>query len=62
MLLYILILSVFQSMTGLECGHLFCEHCWNDYLRTKVLDEGIGQTISCAAHACDILVDDGTVM
>lgn len=55
-------LSDFQSMTGLECGHLFCEHCWNDYLRTKVLDEGIGQTISCAAHACDILVDDGTVM
>jgi ariadne-1 len=24
--------------------------------------EGMGQTISCAAHKCDILVDDNTVM
>lgn len=26
------------------------------------MEEGIGQTISCAAHGCDILVDDQTVM
>ena len=26
------------------------------------MEEGVGQTIACAAHGCDILVDDATVM
>lgn len=51
-----------NDMTGLECGHRFCSQCWMEYLTTKVMDEGMGQTISCAAHGCDILVDDATVM
>ncbi|KAF6211188.1 hypothetical protein GE061_014303 [Apolygus lucorum] len=49
-------------MTGLECGHRFCTQCWGEYLTTKIMEEGVGQTIACAAHACDILVDDATVM
>lgn len=53
---------VLKDMTGLECGHRFCSQCWMEYLTTKVMDEGMGQTISCAAHGCDILVDDATVM
>ena len=53
---------VFQLMTGLECGHRFCQQCWTGYLTTKIMDEGMGQTIACAAHGCDILVDDQTVM
>jgi ariadne-1 len=49
-------------LTGLECGHRFCTQCWVEYLNTKIMQEGLGQTISCAAHRCDILVDDATVM
>lgn len=49
-------------MTGLECGHRFCTTCWGGYLTTKIMEEGVGQTIACAAHACDILVDDASVM
>lgn len=49
-------------MTGLECGHRFCTHCWGEYLTTKIMEEGLGQSISCAAHGCDILVDDVSVM
>lgn len=49
-------------MRGLECGHDFCTLCWTEYLTTKIMDEGMGQKISCAAHGCDILVDDMTVM
>lgn len=52
----------FQMMTGLECGHRFCTQCWGEYLTTKIMEEGVGQTIACAAHGCDILVDDATVM
>ncbi|XP_017089722.1 E3 ubiquitin-protein ligase ariadne-1 [Drosophila bipectinata] len=50
-----------DSMTGLECAHRFCLSCWREYLTTKIVAEGLGQTISCAAHGCDILVDDVTV-
>ena len=49
-------------MSGLECGHRFCVSCWAEYLTTKIMSEGIGQTISCAAHNCEILIDDATVM
>jgi len=48
-------------MSGLPCGHRFCGICWSEYLTTKIMDEGMGQTISCAAHGCSILVDDETV-
>ncbi|XP_055854750.1 E3 ubiquitin-protein ligase ariadne-1 isoform X1 [Episyrphus balteatus] len=50
-----------NTMTGLECGHRFCKPCWGEYLTTKIVTEGNGQSIACAAHGCDILVDDVTV-
>ncbi|CAF0775606.1 unnamed protein product [Didymodactylos carnosus] len=50
-----------HEMAGLECGHIFCTSCWQCYLTTKIMHEGIGQTISCPAK-CDILVDDKTVL
>lgn len=50
------------QMTGLECGHRFCTQCWNEYLTTKIMEEGVGQTIACPAHNCPILVDDETAM
>ena len=30
-------------MSGLECLHRFCKECWREYLKTKVMDEGMGQ-------------------
>lgn len=51
-----------SQMTGLECGHRFCYQCWNEYLTTKIMGEGVGQSIACAAHDCSILVDDETAM
>jgi len=38
------------------------KECWVNYLTTKIIEEGQGQKISCAAHGCDILVDDQTVI
>lgn len=49
-------------MTSLECAHRFCTACWSKYLTFKIMEEGVSDTISCAAHQCDILVDDATVM
>ncbi|XP_070504016.1 E3 ubiquitin-protein ligase ariadne-1-like [Chironomus tepperi] len=52
----------YTSMTGLQCGHRFCKSCWVEYLTTKIMEEGLCKSIACAAHGCDILVDDVTVM
>ncbi|CAK8697362.1 E3 ubiquitin-protein ligase arih1-like [Clavelina lepadiformis] len=49
-------------MTGLDCGHSFCKGCWSQYLCTKIIDEGMSQTISCPEFECDIIVDDAVVM
>lgn len=49
------------DLTGLECGHSFCVDCWRQYLKIKIMDEGIGQTIPCPSK-CDILVDDKLVL
>jgi ariadne-1 len=51
-----------ESMKGLECGHLFCCHCWASYLKVMVMDEGRAQTIFCPATSCDIVVDECTVL
>ena len=52
----------FQSMTGLECGHLYCTTCWTEYLTVKIMDEGASQSIQCPTGDCQMLVDDATVL
>lgn len=49
-------------MTGLGCQHHFCKGCWTEYLRSKIMDQGMSQTISCPAYGCEICVTDEMVM
>jgi len=51
-----------SSMTGLECGHLYCTTCWTEYLTVKIMDEGASQSIQCPTGDCQVLVDDATVL
>ena len=53
---------LFQMMTSLDCGHLFCNSCWCEYLTTKIMDDGASEMIGCPSFKCQILVDDRTVM
>ena len=48
-------------MFGLDCGHIFCNDCWTEYLRTKIMDEGTSEIIKCPDSNCDLLVDDETI-
>ena len=50
-----------SDMTGLECGDLYCNNCWLEYLKTKIMDEGTSQTISCPTIGCSSLIADQDV-
>lgn len=52
----------FEAMCGLECGHYFCQECWDSYLRVMVMCEGRSQSIQCPASHCSIVVDEATVL
>ncbi|KAG4077067.1 hypothetical protein HA402_016054 [Bradysia odoriphaga] len=49
-----------QRTTGLQCGHKFCQNCWNQYLTTKIVEYG-AQRIPCPDSKCAIIVEDGIV-
>ena len=51
-----------DSLTGMECGHVFCQECWDEYLKMKILEENTVQHIFCPSMECDILVDDKFVL
>ena len=50
-----------HEMCGLGCGHVFCKVCWQRYLTTKIMDEGIELSVPCPTE-CDDPVDDRTVL
>lgn len=51
-----------SHLIDMGCGHAFCHNCWMMYLSTKIMEEGQSGRITCAAHDCNMLVDDQTVM
>lgn len=51
----------FNPLTGLSCGHTFCNACWTNYLTIQIVSEGLSTAIQCPEEHCDILVDDETV-
>jgi len=50
-----------KMMTSLECGHLYCNACWGEYITVKVMEDGASQIV-CPTPECGILVDDKSVM
>lgn len=50
-----------ENTAALACGHRYCTSCWRTYLTAKI-EEGECQSITCAAHKCDIVMDDETLL
>ena len=51
-----------EDMFGLDCGHIYCKKCWNQYLTTKVMSEGVVNTITCAQTDCNVIADDDQIL
>lgn len=46
---------------GLRCGHVFCQPCYEHYLRQKIVEEGECRRILCPETGCDVVVDEPTI-
>ena len=45
-----------DQMTRVECGHVYCNTCWGQYITTKIVDDGV-ITFYCPG-GCDTVLDD----
>ncbi|KAG0370456.1 hypothetical protein BGZ54_006232 [Gamsiella multidivaricata] len=46
---------------GLQCGHIFCQACYEQYLTQKIVDEGECRRIRCPESGCAVLLDEHTI-
>ena len=45
----------------MPCGHLFCTHCWFNYLKTSILEAKV-DNIECMNHECNEEVSEDFIM
>ena len=41
----------------MKCGHLFCTHCWFNYLKTAITEAKVEQ-IKCMDHECKEILSE----
>ncbi|XP_066919215.1 uncharacterized protein [Clytia hemisphaerica] len=44
-----------------KCGHLFCNECWKEYLKSKITN-GSTKNITCLAYKCESVIDVVTLL
>ena len=50
-----------KKLNTLPCGHLFCTHCWFNYLKTSISEAKVDE-IKCMEHGCDEIVSEEFIM
>lgn len=49
-------------MTFLYCNHKFCNDCFRNYLKIKIMESGSSvDVITCPGHKCKFIVDECTI-
>ncbi|CAI5448040.1 unnamed protein product [Caenorhabditis angaria] len=43
----------YESLASLQCGHCFCEQCWNCHIESR-LSEGVATRIECMESECGV--------
>ena len=46
-----------KDLNRLKCGHLFCTHCWFNYLKTSISEAKVDK-IKCMDHGCNEIVSE----
>ena len=50
-----------KKYNSMPCGHLFCTHCWFNYLKTLILEAKVDK-IKCMEHGCQEIVSEEFIM
>ena len=50
-----------QKLNKMPCGHLFCTHCWFNYLKTSILEAKVDK-LKCMEHGCNEIVSEDFIM
>jgi ariadne-1 len=46
-----------------RCGHCsFCNDCYTQYLTTKIVEEGVGENLTCPAFKCNFVLEEAMVL
>ena len=50
-----------KIMNNLSCGHIFCSHCWYNYLKTSILEAKV-DNIKCMEHECSVILSEKFIL
>ena len=50
-----------KELNALPCRHLFCTHCWQNYLKTLILEAKV-ENIKCMDHECKEYISDEFIL
>jgi len=50
-----------KNLNTIPCGHLFCTHCWFNYLKTSILEAKV-DNIKCMNHECQEIMTDEFIL
>ena len=50
-----------KEINSMKCGHLFCTHCWFNYLKTAITEAKVEQ-IKCMDHECKEILSEEFIL
>ena len=50
-----------KNFNKIPCGHLFCTHCWQNYLRTLITEAKV-EKIKCMQHECKDIISSEFIL
>ena len=50
-----------KKENSIPCGHLFCTHCWFNYLKTSIIEAKV-ENIKCMDHECNEIISEEFIL
>ena len=50
-----------KKENSIPCGHLFCTHCWFNYLKTSIIEAKV-ENIKCMDHECTEIISEDFIL
>ena len=50
-----------KKLNEIECGHLFCNYCWFNYLKSLITEAKV-ENIKCMEHGCNEIISEKFVL